>query len=148
MPPVGEFKVEFKSPQQELEEKFEASKKHDELNIWMEKEGFDSERKNDADYEIDDFLYNVGELIDETPWSTVDFYKEDLEGLLDNFTECYNPEYHLNDMCEKLEAEYDGDVYEDIYNGLQKPFEKKFKSAFATLCNLHEFVNDVYLAKL
>ena len=148
IPSIGEIKVKLKSPQQELEEKFEeASKRHDELNSWMEKEGFDSERKNDADREIDEFLWNVGELIDETPLNELDLYKEDLEGLLDNFTECYHPEYHLNDMCEKLEADYDGDVYEDIYNKLQEPFEEKFKSALSALCKLHEFVNNVYLSR-
>ena len=148
IPSISEIKVKLKSPQQELEEKFEeASKKHDELNSWMEKEGFDSERKNDADYEIDEFLYNVGELIDETPLSALDLYKEDLEGLLDNFTECYDPEYHLNDMCEKLEAEYKGDVYKDIYNKLQDSFVEKFNSALSALCKLHEFVNNVYLAR-
>jgi len=89
----------------------------------------------------------VGELIDETPLSELDLYREDLEGLLDNFTECYHPEFHLNYMCEKLEAEYDGDVYEDIYNKFQHPFEEKFKSALSALCELHEFVNNVYLSR-
>ncbi|CAI4148625.1 hypothetical protein ALT717_100116 [Alteromonas macleodii] len=146
-PSIGEIKVKLKSPEQELEEKFEeASKRHDELNSWMEKQGFDSGRKNDADHEIEEFLCNVGELIDEAPLSELDLYKEDLEGLLDNFTECYRPEYHLNDMCEKLEAEYDGDVYEDIYNKFQDTFDEKFKSALSALCELHEFVNNVYLS--
>lgn len=50
-------------------------------------------------------------------------------------------------MCEKLEAEYDGDVYEDIYNKFQDTFDEKFKSTLRALCKLHEFVNNVYLSR-